>query len=99
MYLDPWDMENGGSTLAEIRVKYPKQSRWGFNETNRHFFNKDEDHDYNEVKPFNWIRGTQVGGRSFIWGRQTYRWSDLDFEANAKEGIGVDWPIRFMVWF
>lgn len=95
MDLDPWDMENGGQTPAEIKAKYPKQSRWGFNETNRHFYNKDEDHDYDEVKPFDWIRGTQVGGRSLIWGKQTYRWSDLDFEANAKEGIGVDWPIRY----
>lgn len=95
MHLDPWDMENGGETPAEVMNKYPKQSRWGFNETTRHFFNKDEDHDYDEVKPFDWIRGTQVGGRSLIWGKQTYRWSDFDFEANAKEGIGVDWPIRY----
>lgn len=95
MHLDPWDMENGGETPAEVVAKYPKQSRWGFDETTRHFFNKDEDHDYDEVKPFDWIRGTQVGGRSLIWGKQTYRWSDLDFEANAKDGVGVDWPIRY----
>ena len=95
MDLDPWDMENGGVTPDHILKKYPKQSRWGFNEATRHFFNKDEDHDYDEVKPFDWIRGTQVGGRSLIWGRQTYRWSDLDFEANARDGIGVDWPIRY----
>ncbi|MBC8768560.1 GMC family oxidoreductase [Arenibacter sp. BSSL-BM3] len=95
MHLDPWDMENGGETPAEVMAKYPKQSRWGFDETSRHFFNKDEDYDYDEVKRFDWIRGTQVGGRSLIWGKQTYRWSDLDFEANAKEGIGVDWPIRY----
>ena len=95
MNLDPWDMENGGRTPAKTVAKYPKQARWGFNETNRHFFNKDEDHDYDENKPFDWIRGTQVGGRSLIWGRQTYRWSDLDFEANAKDGFGVDWPIRY----
>lgn len=95
MNLDPWDMENGGATPAEITAKYPKQSRWGFNETNRHFFNKDEDHDYDEVKRFDWIRGTQVGGRSLIWGKQTYRWSDDDFEANARDGIAVDWPIRY----
>ena len=95
MHLDPWDMENGGKTPADIMAKYPKQSRWGFNEATRHFFNKDEDHDYDEVKPFDWIRGAQVGGRSLIWGKQTYRWSDLDFEANARDGIGVDWPIRY----
>lgn len=95
MHLDPWDMKNGGKTPAAVMANYPKQSRWGFNEATRHFFNKDEDHDYDEVKPFDWIRGTQVGGRSLIWGRQTYRWSDLDFEANARDGIAVDWPIRY----
>ena len=95
MHLDPWDMENGGKTPAKVLAKYPKQSRWGFDEATRHFFNKDEDYDYDEEKRFDWIRGTQVGGRSLIWGKQTYRWSDLDFEANAKDGIGVDWPIRY----
>ncbi len=95
MHLDPWDMPNGGRTPSKILVKYPKQSRWGFDEATRHFFNRDEDYDYDEVKRFDWIRGTQVGGRSLIWGKQTYRWSDLDFEANARDGIGVDWPIRY----
>jgi choline dehydrogenase-like flavoprotein len=96
MNLDPWDMENGGATPEAILAKdYDKQRRWGVNETNRHFYNKDSDYNYLEDKPFDWIRGTQVGGRSLIWGRQTYRWSDLDFDANAKEGIGVDWPIRY----
>jgi len=95
MHLDPWDLENGGKTPANILAKYPKQARWGFDETTRHFFNKDEEHDYDEVKRFDWIRGTQVGGRSLIWGKQTYRWSDLDFEANARDGIAVDWPIRY----
>jgi choline dehydrogenase-like flavoprotein len=65
------------------------------NETNKHFFVNDLDHPYTQVKPYDWIRGYHVGGRSLMWGRQCYRWSDLDFEANAKEGIGVDWPIRY----
>ncbi|MEM1324937.1 MAG: GMC family oxidoreductase [Bacteroidota bacterium] len=95
IHLDPWDLENGGKTPDHIKAKYPKQSRWGFDETTRHFYNKDEDYDYDEVKRFDWIRGTQVGGRSLIWGRQTYRWSDLDFEANARDGIAIDWPIRY----
>ena len=60
-----------------------------------HFFQKDSEHPYIEEKPFTWIQGNQVGGRSLIWGRQTYRWSDLDFEANLKDGYGVDWPIRY----
>lgn len=95
MHLDSWDLPNAGKTPAKIKAKYPKQSRWGFDETTRHFFNNDEEYDYDEVKRFDWIRGTQVGGRSLIWGKQTYRWSDLDFEANAKDGIGIDWPIRY----
>ena len=96
MHKDSWDLPHGGKTPNEIVEKhYSKQKRWGFNETNRHFYNKDSDHDYDEVKPFDWIRGKQVGGRSLIWGRQTYRWSDLDFEANSKDGYGVDWPIRY----
>ena len=95
MHMDPWDMRHGGASSQEILKDYNKQSRWGINETTRHFYNKDSDHDYDEIKPFDWIRGTQVGGRSLIWGRQTYRWSDLDFEANSKDGFGVDWPIRY----
>lgn len=95
MHKDPWDMPNGGKTPQKILKDYEKQSRWGIHETTRHFYNKDSDHDYDEIKPFDWIRGTQVGGRSLIWGRQTYRWSDLDFEANSKDGFGVDWPIRY----
>jgi len=61
------------------------------------FFVNDLENPYTtpEGKPFSWIRGRQVGGRSIMWGRQVYRWSDLDFEANAKEGVGVDWPIRY----
>ena len=63
-------------------------------EAKQHFA-KDTTHPYEEAKPFTWIQGDQVGGKSLIWGRQVYRWSDLDFEANAREGIGVDWPIRY----
>jgi len=61
------------------------------------FFINDKEHPYttDPGKPFRWIRGRQVGGRSIMWGRQSYRWSDLDFEANLREGIGVDWPIRY----
>ncbi|MEK9612830.1 MAG: GMC family oxidoreductase [Flavobacteriaceae bacterium] len=95
MNMDPWDMKHRGSTPQEVLRDYNKQRRWGVNEGNRHFYNKDSEYDYDEVKPFDWIRGTQVGGRSLIWGKQTYRWSDLDFEANARDGIGVDWPIRY----
>jgi len=61
------------------------------------FFVNDKENPYttDPGKPFAWIRGRQVGGKSIMWGRQSYRWSDLDFEANAREGIGADWPIRY----
>ncbi len=59
------------------------------------FWVNDKENPYNEVKPFNWLRGYHVGGRSLMWGRQVYRWSDIDFEANAKDGHGVDWPVRY----
>ncbi len=95
MHLDPWDMKNGGSTSQEDLKSYNKQKRCGVNEGNKHFYNNDTEYDYEEDKTFDWIRGTQVGGRSLIWGRQTYRWSDDDFEANLREGIGVDWPVRY----
>ncbi|MGY8981809.1 MAG: GMC oxidoreductase, partial [Cytophagales bacterium] len=60
-----------------------------------HFWADDAANPYTETKPFLWLRGHQMGGRSLLWGKQTYRWSDLDFEANAKDGNGVDWPIRY----
>ena len=68
---------------------------YAFDETTKHFFINDRGNPYVQEKPFHWIRGNHVGGRSLMWGRQCYRWSDLDFEANAKEGIAVDWPIRY----
>ncbi len=72
------------------------QARTGqFRETTKHFFVNDREQPYEEVKPFTWIQGNQVGGKSLIWGRQVYRWSDLDFEANLRDGNGVDWPIRY----
>jgi len=76
--------------------EYPIQARTGqFRESNKHFFIKDKKNPYIEDKPFTWIQGDQVGGKSLIWGRQVYRWSDLDFEANLRDGHGVDWPIRY----
>lgn len=95
---NPWDFKNGGRTPQDVVEKhYEKQSRTGYtvNEQWKHWFVKDDEHPYTEVKRFDWMRGYHVGGRSITWGRQSYRWSDLDFEANAKEGIAVDWPIRY----
>jgi choline dehydrogenase-like flavoprotein len=89
----PW----GDKITQEIRKRQPKQSRTNYvnTESTTHFFVDDNKHPYNEDKPFDWIRGYHVGGRSLLWGRQSYRMSDLDFEANAKDGIAVDWPIRY----
>ncbi|MCC6283586.1 MAG: GMC family oxidoreductase [Saprospiraceae bacterium] len=91
-----WDFEHRGRLTYEDNRKYHIQARSGFiNEANKHFHINDIENPYTEIKRFDWIRGDQVGGRSLLWGKQCYRWSDLDFEANAKEGIGVDWPIRY----
>jgi choline dehydrogenase-like flavoprotein len=95
-HLDPWDMPNNGALTYEEKQERPVQSRTGWiGQDTKHFFVNDKENPYDEVKRFDWIRSYQTGGRSLTWGRQTYRLSDLDFEANAKEGIGVDWPIRY----
>jgi glucoside 3-dehydrogenase (cytochrome c) catalytic subunit len=78
--------------------EYPiQQKNHAFNETTRHYFNNDKKnpYDYNDEKPFYWLRGDVLGGRSLTWGRQVYRFSDYDFQANKKDGHGVDWPIRY----
>jgi len=93
---DPWDTELRGALSPEQKKKHYKGIRSGFIGTDtEHFWANDEENPYTEVKPFLWLRGHQMGGRSLLWGKQTYRWSDLDFEANAKDGHGVDWPIRY----
>jgi choline dehydrogenase-like flavoprotein len=97
MFMDPWDFELRGSPSLEESKKQIKQSRTGYttSEEHRHWFVNDLKHPYNETKRFDWMRGYHVGGRSITWGRQSYRLSELDFEANKIDGIGVDWPIRY----
>jgi choline dehydrogenase-like flavoprotein len=68
---------------------------WGKQEAIMDYWAKDIDCPYTEIKPFKWWRSYQLGGRSILWGRQSYRWSDFDFEANAKDGWAIDWPIRY----
>ncbi len=93
---DPWDFTHRGRTTADQRKKYPVIHRgWAASEPVMDSWTNEEDCPYTEVKPFTWWRSYQLGGRSILWGRQSYRLSDLDFEANAKEGVGVDWPIRY----
>src|SRR3569833_3165194 len=92
----PWEYPHRGGRTQQMSKDYPVLGRNYFlNETNLDYWASDKDSPYVEVKRFDWYRGYHVGGRSLMWGRQSYRWSDLDFEANAKEGIGVDWPIRY----
>ena len=75
---------------------YPVLKRdYPLNEKNLEFWASDKDAPYTEVKRFDWYRGYQVGGRSLMWGRQSYRHGDLDFTANARQGIATDWPIRY----
>jgi len=96
--LDDWDMPNQGKTsLDEKEEKYFKQNKlhWCITEQSKHFFNRDDEYSYDEDKPFAWIRGHHVGGRSLTWGRHCPRWSEYDFEANKREGIAIDWPIRY----
>ena len=91
-----WEFPHRGGRTQEMIGNYPVLKRdYPLNEINLSYWASDRDSPYVEVKPFDWFRGYQVGGRSLTWGRQSYRLSDFDFEANAKEGIAVDWPIRY----
>lgn len=95
--LDPWDMPNGGQATQEMVAKQEKQNRTGYTTkaASHMWFVNDLEHPYNEIKRFDWMRGYHVGGRSLQWGRHSYRWSDIDFKANANDGHGVDWPVRY----
>jgi choline dehydrogenase-like flavoprotein len=96
MMMEHWDLEHRGALTDEDRKQHHIQIRSGFvGESTKHFFTNDVDNPYQETKPFDWIRGNHVGGRSITWGKHTYRWSDYDFNANAREGIAIDWPIRY----
>ncbi|WP_421802217.1 GMC oxidoreductase [Flagellimonas sp.] len=94
---DPWDFPHAGRATREDIKKQEKQSRTGYTTgaASKHWFVNDLDHPYNETKRFDWMRGYHVGGRSIMWGRHSYRWSDIDFTANKNEGIAVDWPVRY----
>ena len=98
-WLQPWELPHRGRGDPALYARdYPIQSKnYAFGETTKHFFVNDREHPYavDDGKPFRWIRGYQLGGRSLIWGRACWRWSDLDFEANLRDGHGVDWPIRY----
>lgn len=94
---DPWDFPNAGEPTQEIVKQQPKQDRTGYttNQASHMWFVNDLEHPYNETKRFDWMRGYHLGGRSLQWGRQSYRWSDIDFNANNSEGVSIDWPVRY----
>ena len=92
----PWQYPHRGGRTREMVDAYPVLQRdYPLNEKNLDWWVSEKDSPYTEVKRFDWYRGYHLGGRSLTWGRQSYRLSDFDFEANAKEGIGIDWPIRY----
>ncbi len=92
----PWEFPHRGGRTQQMINDYPVLKRdYPLNETNLDFWVNEKDCPYTEVKRFDWFRGYHVGGRSLTWGRQSYRLSPMDFEANGKEGIAVDWPIRY----
>jgi choline dehydrogenase-like flavoprotein len=92
----PWELKYHGSITQSDRENSPIQSKcYAYTEVSKKFFVNDNELPYNQKKPFDWIRGNHVGGRSIMWGRQCYRWSDIDFSANGKDGHGTDWPIRY----
>ncbi|MEM9837425.1 MAG: GMC family oxidoreductase [Bacteroidota bacterium] len=95
---EDWELPfNNQVPQKEIEEHYPQQSRTGYTvrQAHKHWFVKDSEHPYGEDRRFDWMRGYHVGGRSIMWGRHSYRLSDIDFTANAKDGIATDWPVRY----
>jgi choline dehydrogenase-like flavoprotein len=97
-HVPPWQLHfAAGATARRSRASSRSKHCYACDEWSGKFFVNDLENPYtfDAAQPFHWIRGRQVGGRSIMWGRQVYRWSDLDFEANLKDGHGTDWPIRY----
>src|ERR1700733_11677023 len=94
---NPWEFKHHGELPLKVKEENPIANRcYAFDESTEHFFVKDKEHPYVQQKPFDWIRGYQVGGKSLLWARQTQRWSKYDFEGPARDGYAVDWPIRYV---
>jgi choline dehydrogenase-like flavoprotein len=94
--LNPWELEHRNRLTEEEKKIYHIQSRhYSIGEDNKHYYVRDIDHPYKENQRYDWVRADVFGGRSLLWGRISVRWSDIDFSANAKDGHGVDWPIRY----
>jgi choline dehydrogenase-like flavoprotein len=93
---NPWEFQHHNENTLDIKEENPIVSKcYAFDESTHHFFVKDKEHPYVQEKPFDWIRGYQVGGKSLLWARQTQRWSKFDFEGPARDNYAVDWPIRY----
>ena len=93
---NPWDFPHHGQVPRIIKEANPIANRcYAFSEATEHFFVKDQAHPYIQEKPYDWIRGYQVGGKSLLWARQVQRWSKFDFEGPERDGFAVDWPIRY----
>ena len=93
---DPWQLPNNNRPTNDDRAAQPVQSTlYLYDQSTKHHFVNDRVNPYVQEQPFNWFRGYHVGGRSLMWARHVFRFSDLDFEANAREGVGIDWPIRY----
>lgn len=95
--LDSWEFEHRGRVDEKAKKDYWAVIRTGYaaNEEVRHFFENDAENPYEETRRFDWIRGYHTGGRSLMWGKQSYRWNERDFTANGEEGVGIDWPLRY----
>lgn len=95
-FLDPWEIPHANQKTREDIIKNPLISKhYQFDQTAKHFYIEDEEQAYIQEKPFDWIRGYQLGGKSLLWARQTQRWSDYEFNAPKRFNYGVDWPIRY----
>ncbi len=96
---DPWQLPFADRPTPEDLEKQGVQNRTGYTvrQSTKHWFVNDLENPYSEKegKRFDWMRGYHVGGRSIMWGRQSYRWAPMDFEANLKDGIAIDWPVRY----
>lgn len=93
---NPWDFPHRGHLPEAIKNENPIAEKcYAFSEATTHFFVKDKEHPYVQEKPFDWIRGYQVGGKSLLWARQTQRWSKFDFEGPARDGFATAWPISY----
>ena len=93
---NPWELAHRGNITSAVHKENPIAAKcYAFQEDTSHFFVKDKEHPYVQEKPFDWIRGYQVGGKSLIWARETQRWSKYEFEAPIRDGFAVDWLIRY----